>query len=77
MNKKCVFDYIVKDKHFYAKIPYDTYHFKRVLNISTLAETTKMLEEFVEDNKMIKVKGEYMLHPLIAKNEIYVNAFNQ
>ena len=78
--------YILKNKYFYAEIPYAFKHFVRIfqgkycrLTNPDEREIKRHLEKLVQQCQLIKVKnGEYMIHPGIMNNMNlrYIKAFS-
>lgn len=67
---------------FYKKQPYSANHYWRnmrmdgvIADVVTETEVKKILEKLCQQKRMIRVGEEYMLHPDVAGNAIYVNAF--
>ncbi|MCC7514566.1 MAG: hypothetical protein IT212_07720 [Bacteroidia bacterium] len=80
--KDSVYKYILDWRYFYAKIPYGVSHFERVLKrggviykVMKAVEVRGILEVLCQERKLVRVRGEYMLHPEVAHNGVFVEAF--
>lgn len=79
--KDRLWNYIWKWQKFYRYFPYSVDHFYRKIVQLKIAISDKavrqILDALCKENKLIKIGGEYMIHPSIGKNNVYVEAWKR